>query len=101
LFPHDRPAKTPQLLAKVERTGTVERIETVRLKKDGTKIHVTLTLSPIHRSDGRVVDVSILARDISESKRMEEMLLQAQKMEAAGQWTGGLAHDINNLLGVS
>ena len=100
LSPPDRMLETPQLLERVERTGGVEHLETIRVKKDGTEINVALNLSPIQRADGRVVGVSIVARDITGSKRMEEMLLQAQKMEAIGRLAGGVAHDFNNLLAV-
>ncbi len=100
LSPPDQPVETLELLERVERADTVKNFEAIRLKKDGTNIHVALTLSPIRDSDGQVVGVSSVARDITESKRMEEMLLQAQKMEAVGKLAGGVAHDFNNLLGV-
>ncbi len=100
LSPPDRPGETPKLLKKIGRTYTVEHLETVRVKKDGTHIHVALTLSPIQSPTGRMAGVSVVARDITERKRMEEMLFQAQKMEAVGRLAGGVAHDFNNLLGV-
>jgi signal transduction histidine kinase/CheY-like chemotaxis protein len=87
-------------MERVERADTVEPFETVRVKKDGTLIHIALTLSPIRNSEGQVVGVSSVARDVTESKNLEEMLRQAQKMEAVGQLAGGVAHDFNNLLGV-
>jgi len=98
--PPDRTAETLTLLQGVERGETVEPFETVRVKKDGTRIHVSVTLSPIENSDGQVVGISAVARDVTESKNLEAMLRQAQKMEAVGQLAGGVAHDFNNLLGV-
>jgi two-component system, cell cycle sensor histidine kinase and response regulator CckA len=98
--PPERAAETLDLLKGVQRGESVEPFETVRVKKDGTRIHVSLTLSPIENSDGQVVGVSAVARDVTESKNLEAMLRQAQKMEAVGQLAGGVAHDFNNLLGV-
>jgi PAS domain S-box-containing protein len=90
----------PTLMQRMERADTVEPFETVRAKKDGTHIHVSLTLSSIKNSEGQVVGVSTVARDVTDSKNLEEMLRQSQKMEAVGQLAGGVAHDFNNLLGV-
>jgi two-component system, cell cycle sensor histidine kinase and response regulator CckA len=100
LSPLDQSVEGPRLLEMVERGDAVEQFETVRAKKDGTQIHVAITLSPIKDSDGHVVGVSSVARDITESKHLEEMFRKAQKMEAVGLLAGGIAHDFNNLLSV-
>jgi len=100
LSPPDRPVESPQLLERVQRRETVEPFDTIRMKKDGTRLHISLTLAPIENADGKVVGVSSVARNVTESKNLEEMLRQAQKMEAVGQLAGGVAHDFNNLLGV-
>jgi len=57
----------------VERGEAVEQFETARAKKDGTQIQVAISLSPIKDSDGHVVGVSRVARDIIESKHLEEI----------------------------
>jgi two-component system cell cycle sensor histidine kinase/response regulator CckA len=100
LSPVAQPVEGSRLLKMVERGEAVEQFETARAKKDGTQIQVAITLSPIKDSDGDVVGVSSVARDITESKHLEEMFRKSQKMEAVGLLAGGIAHDFNNLLSV-
>src|ERR1700722_12127668 len=100
LSPPNLPLESTTFLEKIGRADAVEHFETIRTKKDGTQIQIALTLSPIKNSDGQVVGVSGVARDITESKHLEEMLRKAQKMEGIGLLAGGIAHDFNNLLSV-
>jgi PAS domain S-box-containing protein len=74
--------------------------ETVRVRKDGRHIDVGLSISLLRGDKGTVPGLSIIARDITERKRLEEQLRQSQKMEAVGRLAGGVAHDFNNLLSV-
>ncbi len=55
----------------MRRGAMVERLETVRIRKDGTEVEVSLTLSPIRDTAGRVVGISAIVRDISQRKREE------------------------------
>jgi two-component system cell cycle sensor histidine kinase/response regulator CckA len=72
--------------------------ETTRKTKDGKSIDVDLTLSPIKDSEGNIIGVSFIARDVTYQKQLEAKLIQAQKMESIGTLAGGIAHDFNNLL---
>jgi PAS domain S-box-containing protein len=100
LFPPDRPHEIDGILERIKRGGRVDHFETVRVRKGGCPIGVSLTISPVRDADDRIVGASAIARDITRSKRMELQLRQAQKMEAVGRLAGGIAHDFNNLLGV-
>jgi PAS domain S-box-containing protein len=59
---------------RVKRAESVRHFETVRLKKDGTAINVSLTLSPIRDDQGKMLGISTIARDITERKRADEAL---------------------------
>jgi PAS domain S-box-containing protein len=100
LLPPDRLHEEDQILKRIRRGEIVEHFETVRRRKDGQKIDVSITVSPIKDASGKVIGASKVARDITEKKNLEQQLRQSQKMEAVGQLTGGIAHDFNNLLGV-
>ena len=100
IMPPDRLDEFPQMLTAVKRGESLANYETVRLRKDGRKIGVSLTDSPIRASNGKITGVSSIARDITERRRLEEELLQSQKMDAVGRLAGGIAHDFNNILTV-
>ena len=67
-----QPEETPELLARVGQGESVNNYETVRRRKDGTVMAVSLALSPIRDASGRIVGASTIARDITERKRAEE-----------------------------
>jgi PAS domain S-box-containing protein len=71
LIPPSRANELPAIRARLERGETIDHFETVRLRKNGTQVEVSATLSPIRDPDGRVVGASVIARDISERRRVE------------------------------
>ena len=71
-------------------------LDTVDMKKDGTKFHAHITLSPIFDSNGEVIATSVISRDITYQKESEQLLLQSEKLKLAGEIAAGVAHEIRN-----
>lgn len=72
------------------------RIEVQVVRRDDTRLQAELIAIPIKQGDD--LFFALFCRDLTELKRAEEQLRQAQKMEAVGRLTGGIAHDFNNTL---
>ncbi len=100
IVPKDQPDEIPSILAAIRRGEVVEQYEAVRIGKDGRRLNISLSVSPIRDSEDQIVGASAIGRDITEQKRAQDQLRQAQKMEAVGRLAGGVAHDFNNILGV-
>jgi PAS domain S-box-containing protein len=98
LIPPNHINEEPLILERIRRGETINHYETVRRRKDGSNIEISLTVSPIYDGDGNIVGASKIVRDITHLKETEEQLRQALKMEAVGRLAGGIAHDFNNLL---
>ena len=74
LVPPELLHEEPEILARIKRGESVEHFESVRIRKDGRKIDVALTISPVRNAKGIIIGASKIARDITERKRAEEDL---------------------------
>jgi PAS domain S-box-containing protein len=84
LIPPYRPAELPEIFETIKRGEGVDGLETVRIRKDGKPVEVSLTVSPIKDTTGRVVGASTVARDITRRKQEEnERLGLIQDLTAA------------------
>lgn len=101
LIPADRQDEEKQILGKIRRGESVQHFETVRRAKDGRLVDVSVTVSPIKDSTGKVVGASKIARDITERKLTERALRQseARYQTIVENLTEGLAvSDLNGQL---
>jgi two-component system, cell cycle sensor histidine kinase and response regulator CckA len=97
-FPEDQLADAQARRARSMAGEAIPPAEVIRSRKDGTRIHLMVAVSPLSDSDGRVTGVISIFTDLTERNLLEGQLRQAQKMEAIGTLAGGVAHDFNNLL---
>src|SRR5688572_16116934 len=103
LIPPDRPDEEPAILARLRRGERIDHYQTIRRRKDGALIHVSVTISPVRNPQGEIVGASKVARDVTEQKRLalelqrhaEELATQHRQKD---QFLAMLAHELRNPL---
>ncbi|MEO8505031.1 MAG: PAS domain S-box protein [Acidobacteriota bacterium] len=103
LIPPDRIHEEPEILAQIRRGDRINHFETERVRKDGGRIDVSVTASPIRDDEGRIIGVSKIARDITQAKRIErenlrlvEVLKESDRRK--DEFLAILAHELRNPL---
>ena len=87
-----------RIMSAVSRGERTEHFETLRLTKDGDRIEVSLTLSPVFDERGTIVGVASISRDISQQKKIEKALHTSERLATVGRLAATIAHEINNPL---
>jgi PAS domain S-box-containing protein len=123
LIPADRLEEEPHILERLKRGERVDHFETVRQRKDGSTLDISLTISPVRDAHGQIVGASKIARDITERRRIEselqqhrhhleklvdrrtaelaamhERLRRSERLSSLGTLSAGLGHDIGNVM---
>lgn len=78
LSPPDRPDENPRLIGRILSGERIGRYETERITKDGRRIQISLSLSPIKNAGGTIIGISTTANDITEKKRLQDEILKAK-----------------------
>jgi PAS domain S-box-containing protein len=96
--PVERMGELEQNLDRLNREERVGSYETERIHKNGSRLRVLLSVSPIRNEKGELVGASAISRDISQQKRTEEALRRNERLATAGRLTAAIAHEIRNPL---
>jgi PAS domain S-box-containing protein len=94
LVPGERHAEITEMLERIKKGEVIDHFETLRVRKDGRQIHVSLVVSPIRDASGRVLGLSAIARDITERKQLEAEVLHISEREQQR-----IARDLHDGLG--
>ncbi|HUB50721.1 MAG TPA: PAS domain S-box protein [Terracidiphilus sp.] len=98
IIPPELRADEARILAAIARGERIQHFETVRVKKNGDTIDVSLTVSPIKDEAGRIIGAAKVARDITEQKTAQRSLMMTERLAAVGRLAATVAHEINNPL---
>jgi PAS domain S-box-containing protein len=96
IIPDELQYEEDEILRKLRAGERLEHYETTRRKKNGESLDVSVTISPIRNGAGYVTGASKIARDISDRKKIERLLIQSEKLAATGRMAATIAHEINN-----
>jgi PAS domain S-box-containing protein len=104
LVPPERPDEEPAILERIRRGERIDHYETVRVRKDGSRLDVSVTISPIRDPEGHIIGASKVARDITREKALREELERrvaelAESDRRKDQFLAMLAHELRNPLG--
>jgi PAS domain S-box-containing protein len=98
IAPPEMPNDIPTIMATLRRGEKIEHYETRRITKDGRRIDVSLTVSPLRSSKGELIGASAIARDITDRKEAEEALRVSDRLATLGRLAAAVTHEINNPL---
>jgi PAS domain S-box-containing protein len=87
-----------RILATIARGDRIEHFETVRVRKGGERLDISLTISPVRDDAGQIIGAAKIARDITNQKKTERVLHTTERLAAVGRLAATVAHEINNPL---
>jgi PAS domain S-box-containing protein len=98
IIPPELHGDEPGILARIRAGQRIEHFETVRVKKNGELVNVSLTVSPVKDAHGKIIGAAKIARDITQQKKLEATLRTTERLASVGRLAATVAHEINNPL---
>ncbi len=98
IIPPELHSDETEILQTIASGRSIEHFETVRVTKTGQRIDISLTVSPVRDSTGRIIGAAKIARDITQRKKSERALHTAERLASVGRLAATVAHEINNPL---
>ena len=96
IIPADRQGEEDEVLGSLRRGESVKHFETIRQRKDGSLVEISLTVSPVRAADGRIIGASKIARDISDQRRLARAAEEANRVK--DEFLAMLSHELRTPL---
>jgi signal transduction histidine kinase len=98
LIPPELHHDEDQILRKIKAGERIDHFQTVRMKKNGERMEVSLTISPVKDEHGTIVGAAKILRDITKQKKLEAIVHTSERLASVGRLAATVAHEINNPL---
>lgn len=96
LIPDEKQYELDEILSNISQGSSMIHYETIRQRKDGLFIHVSLTVSPIKDHSGEIVGASTIVRDVTAQKKLEIEMIRMDQMTLVGEMAASIGHEVRN-----